>query len=157
RDRFKTALDVSNALLRLRVETGPGTRETPPAKVATVASIAVLPFVNRSASADDEYFSDGLADELLSTLTKVPGLRVAARTSSFHYKGKAATLAEIGDALNVATVLEGSVHKAGDRIRASVRLVKVSGGYHLWSQTYDRTLEDIFAVQDDIAKSVVRE
>lgn len=120
-------------------------------------SIAVLPFVNRSHDEEDEYFSDGLADEMLNVLAKIRGVRVAARTSAFTFKGKAATVAEIGHALNVATVLEGSVRKAGNRIRIAVQLVQVADGYHLWSQTYDRTLEDIFAVQDDIAQSVVRE
>ena len=120
-------------------------------------SIAVLPFVNRSHDEDDEYFSDGLADELLNVLAKIRGLRVAARSSAFTFKGKSATVAEVGRALNVATVLEGSVRKAGNRMRISVQLVKVADGYHLWSETYDRTLEDIFAVQDDIAQSVVKE
>ena len=120
-------------------------------------SIAVLPFVNRSRDEEDEYFSDGLADELLNVLAKIRGLRVAARSSAFTFKGKAATVAEVGRALHVATVLEGSVRKAGNRLRISVQLVKVADGYHLWSETYDRTLEDIFAVQDDIAQSVVKE
>lgn len=120
-------------------------------------SVAVLPFVNRSRSEEDEYFSDGLADELLNLLAKIRGLRVAARTSSFHFKGKDCTLAEMGQALHVATVLEGSVRKAGQRVRISVQLVKVADGYHLWSETYDRTLDDIFAVQDDIAQAVVKE
>jgi len=120
-------------------------------------SIAVLPFVNRSHDEEDEYFSDGLADELLNVLAKIRGLRVAARSSAFTFKGKGATVDEVGRALNVATVLEGSVRKAGNRMRISVQLVKVADGYHLWSQTYDRTLEDIFAVQDDIAQSVVTE
>ena len=118
-------------------------------------SIAVLPFVNRSREPEDEYFSDGLADELLNVLIKIRGLRVAARTSSFHFKGKNPTIAEVGKALNVATVLEGSVRKAGNRVRISVQLVKVADGYHLWSETYDRTLDDIFAVQDDVARAVV--
>ena len=120
-------------------------------------SIAVLPFVNRSQDPEDEYFSDGLADELLNVLAKIRGLRVAARSSAYTFKGKGATVAEVGHALNVATVLEGSVRKAGNRMRISVQLVKVADGYHLWSETYDRTLEDIFAVQDDIAQSVVKE
>ena len=120
-------------------------------------SIAVLPFVNRSHDEEDEYFSDGLADELLNVLAKIRGLRVAARSSAFTFKGKGATVAEVGRALNVATVLEGSVRKAGNRMRISVQLVKVADGYHLWSETYDRTLDDIFAVQDDIAQSVVKE
>jgi TolB-like protein/cytochrome c-type biogenesis protein CcmH/NrfG len=120
-------------------------------------SIAVLPFVNRSRDEEDEYFSDGLADELLNVLAKIRGLRVAARSSAFTFKGKGATVAEVGRALNVATVLEGSVRKAGSRMRISVQLVKVADGYQLWSETYDRTLEDIFAVQDDIAQAVVKE
>ncbi len=121
------------------------------------ASIAVLPFVNRSHDEEDEYFSDGLADELHNVLAKIPGLRVAARSSAFTFKGKGATVAEVGRALKVATVLEGSVRKSGNRMRISVQLVKVADGYDLWSETYDRTLEDIFAVQDDIAQSVVKE
>jgi serine/threonine protein kinase len=122
-----------------------------------VPSIAVLPFANRSRDEDDEYFADGLTDELLNVLAKIRGLRVAARSSAFTFKGKGATVAEVGRALNVATVLEGSVRKSGNRVRIAVQLVKVSDGFHLWSETYDRTLEDIFAVQDDIAQSVVKE
>ena len=122
-----------------------------------VPSIAVLPFVNRSRDEEDEYFADGLADELLNVLAKIRGLRVAARSSAFTFKGKGATVAEVGQALNVATVLEGSVRKAGDRMRISVQLVKVADGYQMWAESYDRTLEDIFAVQDDIALSVVKE
>jgi len=117
----------------------------------------VLPFANRSRDEEDEYFADGLADELLGVLAKIRGLRVAARSSSFTFKGKEATVAEVGRALGVETVLEGSVRKAGSRVRISVQLVKVADGYHLWAETYDRTLEDIFAVQDDIAQSVVKE
>jgi adenylate cyclase len=137
--------------------TGP---QAPPAGAARrqeTPSIAVLPFVNRSHDQQDEYFSDGLADELLNVLGKIRGLRVAARSSAFTFKGKNATVAEVGRVLNVATVLEGSVRKAGNRMRISVQLVKVADGYHLWSESYDRTLEDIFAVQDDIAQSVVKE
>src|SRR5262245_12075779 len=118
-------------------------------------SIAVLPFVNLSRDEENEYFSDGLAEELLAMLAKIPGLRVAARTSSFHFKGKSPTLAEVGRALSVANVLEGSVRKAGDRVRITVQLVKVAGGYPLWSETYERTLEDIFAVQDEVASAGV--
>ena len=100
------------------------------ARSGKVASIAVLPFLNRSASSDDEYFSDGLADELLNLLAKIKGLRVSARASSFHFKGKDVPLAEVGKALNVATVLDGTVRKAGNRARIAVQLVKVSDGYH---------------------------
>jgi TolB-like protein/Tfp pilus assembly protein PilF len=117
----------------------------------------VLPFVNRSGSADDEYFSDGLADELLNVLAKIQGLRVTARTSSFYFKNRPTTIAEVGKTLDVATVLEGSVRKAGNRVRISVQLVNVATSSQLWSESYDRTVEDIFAVQDDIARSVVAE
>ena len=120
-------------------------------------SIAVLPFVNLSRDEENEYFADGLAEELLNVLAKIRGLRVAARSSAFTFKGKGVTVAEVARALNVATVLEGSVRKAGNRLRISVQLVKVVDGYQLWSETYDRTLDDIFAVQDDIAQSVVKE
>lgn len=137
----------------------PSQAPSPPAAAPKedVPSVAVLPFANRSRDKDDEYFSDGLADELLNVLAKIRGLRVAARTSSSTFKGKEVTIAEVGEALNVATVLEGSVRKAGNRVRVSVQLVKVADGYPLWSETYDRTLEDIFAVQDDITQSVVKE
>ncbi len=155
RARFQKARDLGDELRALRRALDDGTS----GRFATggVASIAVLPFVNRSRDEEDEYFSDGLADELLNVLAKIKGLRVSARASSFHFKGRDTPLAEVGRALNVATLLDGSVRKAGNRVRISVQLVKVSDGYHLWSETYDRTLEDIFAVQDDIAQSVVRE
>lgn len=120
-------------------------------------SIAVLPFRNLSSGGDGDYFSDGLAEELLNVLSKIEGLRVAARTSAFSFKNASTTVAEIGRSLGVATVCEGSVRSAGERVRISVSLVKVSDGFQLWSETYDRTLQDIFAVQDDIAQSVVQE
>ena len=122
-----------------------------------VPSIAVLPFVNRSRGEEDEYFSDGLADELLNVLTKVRGLRVAARASSFQFKGTNEDVAVIGEKLNSATLLDGSVRKSGNRVRISVQLVKAADRVQLWSETYDRSLDDIFAVQDDIAQSVVKE
>ena len=155
RERIPSALDVNHELRSVRKTVERGASARPPSR--DLASIAVLPFANRSASADDEYFSDGLADELLNVLAKIKGLRVTARTSAFTFKGKQATAAEIGRALNVATLLEGSVRKAGNRIRVSVQLVNVSDSSHLWSETFDRNLEDIFAVQDDIAQSVVKE
>ena len=122
-----------------------------------VPSIAVLPFVNRSRDEEDEYFSDGLADELLNGLTKIRGVRVAARASSFHFKGRNEDLAAIGKALNVETLLDGSVRKAGNRVRISVQLVHAADRVQIWSETYDRPLDDIFAVQDDIAQAVVKE
>jgi TolB-like protein/Tfp pilus assembly protein PilF len=118
-------------------------------------SIAVLPFVNLSTEAENEYFCDGLAEELLNVLSKIDGLRVAARTSAFSFKNKRKTIAEIGRELNVASILEGSIRIVGKRIRISVQLVNVADGYHLWSESYDRLMDDIFAVQDDIAESVV--
>jgi TolB-like protein len=119
-------------------------------------SIAVLPFVDMSQIKDQEYFSDGLTEELIGLLTRVPELRVPARTSCFYFKSKQATISDIARALNVAHVLEGSVRKAGNTIRIAVQLIRADTGYHLWSQTYDRTLDDIFKVQDEIAGSVVR-
>jgi serine/threonine protein kinase/tetratricopeptide (TPR) repeat protein len=156
RERPQTALDVSNELRAMRRTLERGAASAKPAP-DQAASIAVLPFANRSGDVNDEYFSDGLADELLNVLAKIKGLRVTARTSSFHFKGKDTTIAEVGKTLGVATVLEGSVRKAGNRIRVAVQLVRVSDSSHLWSESYDRTLDDIFAVQDDIAQSVVKE
>jgi TolB-like protein len=120
------------------------------------ASIAVLPFADLSPAKDQEYFSDGLADEILSALGSVDGLRVPSRTSSFSFKGKGATLSDIGRTLHVDAVLEGSVRRAGSRVRVTAQLVSVADGYRQWSETYDRELTDIFAVQDEIARSVVR-
>jgi TolB-like protein len=118
-------------------------------------SIAVLPFVDMSEKKDQEYFSDGLSEELIDMLTKVPELRVPARTSSFYFKGKQATVSEIAKALGVAHVLEGSVRKSGDKIRITAQLIRVDTGYHEWSQTFDRRLGDIFQIQDDISLAVV--
>ncbi|MEE8119730.1 MAG: tetratricopeptide repeat protein, partial [Gammaproteobacteria bacterium] len=120
-----------------------------------VQSIAVLPFVDMSAEKDQEYFADGIAEELLSVLSKIKGLRVAARTSTFKFKNSNADIAEIAQALNVTTVLEGSIRKAGDRVRITAQLINASDGFHLWSESYDRTLVDIFAVQDEISQSIV--
>jgi serine/threonine protein kinase len=122
-----------------------------------LSSIAVLPFVNRSRDPEDEYFADGLADELLNVLTRIRGLRVAARTSSFQFKEQTDSPEAIGRKLNVDTLLEGSVRRSGARVRISVQLVKTADGFQLWSKSYDRALDDIFAVQDDIAQSVVHE
>lgn len=117
-------------------------------------SVAVLPFVDMSPEKNQEYFSDGIAEELLNQLTKLHGLHVAGRTSSFSFKDRDDDLRVIGEKLNVAHILEGSVRKAGDRIRITVQLIKASDGYHLWSQTYDRDLNDIFAIQEETAKAV---
>ncbi|MEO8741496.1 MAG: tetratricopeptide repeat protein [Casimicrobiaceae bacterium] len=129
----------------------------PAADVADKPSIAVLPFVNTSDDAANEYFADGLAEELLNVLSKIRGLRVASRTSAFSFKGGNVDIPTMAQKLNVATILEGSVRKAGNRVRINAQLIHVATDSHLWSATYDRQLEDIFAVQDDIAQSVVKE
>jgi serine/threonine protein kinase/TolB-like protein len=123
--------------------------------VVSDKSIAVLPFVDMSEHKDQEYFSDGLSEELIDMLTKIPDLRVPARTSSFYFKGKQVTIADIAKALGVSHVLEGSVRKSGNTLRVTAQLIRADNGYHVWSQTYDRTLDDIFQIQDEIAKSVV--
>jgi len=120
-------------------------------------SIAVLPFVNMSDDATNEYFADGVAEELLNVLSKIGGLRVASHTSAFSFKGGKTEIATVAQKLNVATILEGSVRRAGNRVRIAVQLVQVASDSTLWSKTYDRELGDIFAVQDDIAQSVVKE
>ncbi|MCJ7556227.1 MAG: tetratricopeptide repeat protein [Gammaproteobacteria bacterium] len=119
-------------------------------------SVAVLPFVDMSPAKDQEYFTDGLTENLLNGLAQVPGLQVAGRTSSFAFKGKNEDLRSVGEQLGVANILEGSVQKSGERIRITAQLVNADNGYHLWSQTFDRTLEDIFAVQDEIAAEVTK-
>ena len=119
-------------------------------------SIAVLPFVDMSEKKDQEYFSDGLSEQLIDMLTKIPELRVPARTSSFYFKGKQTTIQDIAKALSVAHVLEGSVRKSGNHLRITAQLVRADNGYHLWSETYDRQLDDVFKVQDEIAGAVVK-
>ena len=119
------------------------------------ASIAVLPFANMSADPENEYFCDGLAEELLNALAKIKDLKVAARTSSFSFKGKNANVSEIGHALNVKSILEGSVRKSGNRLRIMAQLINAADGYHLWSERYDREMKDIFDVQDEITLAVV--
>jgi serine/threonine-protein kinase len=142
-DRFQSMAEVKAALEQCSVE--------PPEEQP---SIAVLPFANLSADKENEYFSDGLAEEILNALSQVEDLRVAARTSSFFFKGKAVEISEIGSRLHVANVLEGSVRRAGNRVRVTVQLVDVSNGFHLWSERYDRQMEDLFDVQDEIARAI---
>lgn len=131
----------------------------PPEEPAVVtagswSSIAVMPFVNMSSDPEQEYFSDGISEELLNVLQKAKGLRVAARTSSFSFKGKDTAIPEIGNLLNVETVLEGSVRKSGTKLRITAQLIDVANGYHIWSETYDRETRDIFAIQDEIAGAI---
>ena len=124
------------------------------ARAAEPKSVAVLPFANMSADAENEYFSDGIAEEIINALAQLDGLHVAARTSAFSFKGKNEDLRGIGEALNVETVLEGSVRKAGNRVRITAQLINVADGYHLWSERYDRELTDVFAIQDEIANAI---
>lgn len=117
-------------------------------------SIAVLPFINLTSDEENDYFSDGLAEEILNALSRIDDLRVAARTSSFSFKGKSVEISEIGAKLNVANVLEGSVRRAAGRVRVTVQLINVRNGFHLWSERYDRQMQDLFEVQDEIARAV---
>lgn len=128
----------------------------PIASAAPEKSVAVLPFVDMSEKKDQEYFSDGMSEELIDMLTKLPDLRVPARTSSFYFKGKSITVPDIAKALGVAYVLEGSVRKSGKVLRVAVQLIKASNGYHVWSETYERKLDDVFKMQDEIAGAVIK-
>jgi TolB-like protein/tetratricopeptide (TPR) repeat protein len=130
--------------------------QAPAVAAITDKSIAVLPFVDMSEKKDQEYFADGMSEELIDTLTKVAELHVPARTSSFYFKGKQTTIPEIAKTLGVAHVLEGSVRKSGNTIRVTAQLVRVDNGYHVWSETFDRQLDDVFKVQDEIAAAVVK-
>lgn len=132
----------------------PATAEPATADTPTDKSIAVLPFVAMTASEDDEFFADGLSEELLNVLAKMPGLKVAGRTSSFYYKGRNEDLREIASALGVAHILEGSVRRSGSQIRVTAQLIKADDGFHLWSNTYDRPDGDVFIIQDDISRDV---
>ncbi|HVQ56287.1 MAG TPA: hypothetical protein VMS29_05990 [Pyrinomonadaceae bacterium] len=123
--------------------------------VPSANSIAVLPFAHLSSDPDDEYFCDGLAEELLNALARVDGLKVAARTSAFYFKGRNATIGEIGHVLGVETVLEGSVRKSGDRLRITAQLINAADGYHIWTERYDREMRDVFELQDEITAAVV--
>lgn len=151
-DRYATAAQFAQAL------TWPGGTSTPPDQKTGGAakSIAVLPFLNMSNDPENEYFSDGVAEDIINALTKVQALRVASRTSTFAFKGKNEDIGDIGRKLKVATVLEGSVRKAGARLRVTAQLVSVADGTNLWSERYDRQLEDVFAIQDEIAGNIVK-
>ena len=148
-DRFVLERD----LLEIAPEAnGPATR--PPAAAAMARSVAVLPFVAMSSGADDEYFADGLTEEILNSLASLPELLVTARTSAFHFKGTDLPVPQIAETLGVANVVEGSVRRSGERVRITAQLIRAQDGFHLWSDTYDRTLEDVFAVQEDIAQNI---
>jgi TolB-like protein/Flp pilus assembly protein TadD len=157
-DRFSTAAELAQGLAgQSGVATPVGADPTvvpvqqPPGK-----SIAVLPFADMSPQKDQDYFCEGIAEEIINALTKIQALRVASRSSAFAFKGKGQDIRRVGEQLGVGTVLEGSVRKAGTRLRITAQLIKVSDGYHVWSERYDRELEDVFAVQDEIAENIVR-
>jgi adenylate cyclase len=151
---------TSEGVRRTRSRSGPGVRSRAARRKGEVAgeaerSIAVLPFLNMSDDPENEYFSDGMTEEILNALVKVDALHVASRTSSFVFKGKEHDVRDIADRLGVETVLEGSVRKAGSRIRITAQLIDAGDGYHIWSDTYDRELKDVFQIQDEIARAIV--
>ena len=152
-DKFIDSPSREAALLeaRARARAAAGQEATP----GFDRSIAVLPFINMSDDADNEYFSDGLSEELLNLLAQIPELKVVSRSSSFQFKGEKIDVKEAAQKLNVAHVLEGSVRKSGKQIRITAQLIKADDGYHMWSETYDRSLDDIFAIQDEISAAVV--
>jgi serine/threonine protein kinase/tetratricopeptide (TPR) repeat protein len=156
-DRFQSARDFAFALQAGERE-GSGPRSPATGSDRAVekaeASIAVLPFRNMSAGSDGDYFSDGMTEEIINALAAIASLRVAARTSSFAFKGKDTDVRQIGRELGVRTVLEGSVRQAGQRLRVTAQLIDVSNGYHLWSERYDREMQDVFAVQDEISLAI---
>jgi serine/threonine protein kinase/Flp pilus assembly protein TadD len=154
--RYSTAAQFGQALASGSLITPTDTASLPQTVVSAAKSVAVLPFTNMSADPENEYFTDGMAEEIINALNKVQSLRVAARTSSFAFKGKNEDVGEIGRKLKVSTVLEGSVRKMGHRLRITAQLVNVADGYHLWSERYDREMEDVFAIQDDISQAIVK-
>lgn len=146
---------VSGGWLAGRVTGGGAADSAGPGDDGTFESIAVLPFVDMSPAGDQEYFGDGIAEELLNALAKIPNLKVAARTSAFSFKGRNPDIAMVAEALNVQTVLEGSIRKAGNQLRITAQLIRAEDGFHLWSETYDRPADDVFAVQDELARAIV--
>jgi len=157
-DRYADAADVADELRALlperRISTSLGAPETRVSSLP-VPSIAVMPFADMSADGDQEYFCDGMAEEIMNALTHIEGLRVVARTSAFAFKGQREDIREIGRKLKVNTLLEGSVRKSGTRMRVTAELVEVQDGFRLWSERYDRDIEDVFAIQDEISLAVV--
>jgi serine/threonine protein kinase/Tfp pilus assembly protein PilF len=154
--RYKTAAQFAQALASGSMSTPTDTTTLPQQAVSSAKSVAVLPFANMSNDAENEYFADGMAEEIINALSKIQSLRVASRTVSFALKGKNEDLAEVGRKLHVSTVLDGSVRRMGNRLRITAQLVNVADGYQLWSERYDREMEDVFAIQDDISQSIVK-
>jgi TolB-like protein/Flp pilus assembly protein TadD len=154
-DKFTLSVGREAALVEATTQAVSEQFATEEPAVESDNSIAVLPFVNMSSDEEQEYFSDGLSEELLNLLAKIPELRVTSRSSAFSYKGKDFKIADVGRELNVSNVLEGSVRKAGNKVRVTAQLIRVEGDVHVWSETYDRSLENIFEIQDEIAQAVV--
>src|SRR5688500_15722610 len=154
--RYSTAAQFAQALASGSMVTPTDTATLPHAAISAAKSVAVLPFTNMSADPENEYFTDGMAEEIINALTKIQSLRVISRTSSFVFKGKSEDIGEIGRKLKVSTVLEGSVRKMGNRLRIAAQLVNVADGSNLWSEKYDREIEDVFAIQDDISAAIVK-
>ena len=152
--RYRSVAELRDSVERLRLEISSTQRGNVSVNASTGPSIAVLPFTNMSADPENEFFADGIAEEIINALTQIDDLRVAARTSTFSFKGRNVDLRIVGDRLNVKTVLEGSVRRAGNRVRIMAQLINVADGYHLWSERYDRELKDIFEVQDEIARAI---
>ena len=153
--RYQSASELGADLKRLRRDRDSGRTAAPAAaEPPRIPSLAVLPFANLSADRENEYFSDGLAEEIINALTQLPGLKVTARTSSFAFRGKEVDIREIAARLNVEHILEGSVRRAGTRIRVTAQLVSAADGYHLWSERYDRDMTDVFAIQEDMARAI---
>ena len=152
--RFQTSGEFARALVPVTVTTPTSTPA--PEGVQAVKSIAVLPFTNTSADPENEYFTDGMAEEIINALSKIKSLGVASRTTTFGFKGTTEDIREIGKKLQVSAVLEGSVRKMGNKIRVSAQLINVSTGLQLWSERYDREIEDVFAIQDEIAQNIVK-
>jgi serine/threonine protein kinase/Flp pilus assembly protein TadD len=154
--RYATTAQFGQALASGSVTTPTNTSTVPVSQVSHAKSVAVLPFANLSADPDSEYFTDGMADEIINALSKIQSLRVASRTSSFAFKGKSEDIGEIGRKLKVSTVLEGSMRKMGNKLRITAQLINAADGYQLWSERYDREMEDVFAIQDDISQAIVK-
>jgi adenylate cyclase len=150
---FEALISSCDQLIGDKPDTSPG--ETKP--TTALSSVAVLPFLNMSSDPEQEFFSDGISEELLNLLCKIPKLKVTARTSSFAFKKTDKSIGEIGKLLGVGHILEGSVRKAGNRVRITAQLIETESGFHLWSETFDRTLDDIFAIQDEISAAIVEE
>jgi len=155
KDRYQTARDLRRDLEIVKHDPGRGLTIRVSKEWQSTPSMAVLPFVNLTGEKEHEYFSDGLAEDLLDALSKVAGLSVASRTSSFQFKGKDTDVRDIGRQLSVSTVLEGSVRSLGNRVRISARLVSVADGYQIWSERYDCEMRDLFAIQDEISRAIV--